>query len=67
MLSPKSATELCVSQVIAGAVRFVRFVSGELMNHQNSSLALLVDSLSLGLLEKHLFWILIKMCSMCCS
>lgn len=35
MLSLKSATELYLSQVIAGAVGFVSFVSGELMNHQN--------------------------------
>lgn len=67
MQSLKSASELCVSQVIAGAVGFVSCVLGELMNRQNSSLALLVDSLSLGLLEKHLFWIPSKARSMCSS
>lgn len=55
MQSLKSAAELRVSQVIAGAVGFV------------SSLALLVDSLSLGLLERHLFWIPSKARSMCSS
>lgn len=49
------------------AVGFVSFLLGNLVRYQNSSLMLLVDSVSLRLLEKHQFWIPGEMYSICSS